>query len=192
MLYGSSPFLGDSKHETFANITAASFDFDDTEVEVSPEGRDFITRCLRKDIRKRITAKEALAHPWMSKVEHMDIDSALISSSFNSSPYDEDDLHSNDDEITFDVVLKTSSSNKVVDRPSSLGNSSSGTPTNGSTTPTSTTSVISSNGSSGGDGICNRSSGRSSSCDEHGEPKMILRSFKQHSNRQRWKVGLSI
>ncbi|XP_017493989.1 PREDICTED: death-associated protein kinase 2-like, partial [Rhagoletis zephyria] len=34
MLYGSSPFLGVDKHDTFANITAAAFDFgDDNDVD---------------------------------------------------------------------------------------------------------------------------------------------------------------
>ena len=195
MLYGSSPFLGVDKHDTFANITAAAFDFGDDNdegIKVSAEARDFILACLRKDIRKRMTAAQAMAHPWVVKEE---IDKPLIIPSKNSY-HDEEDC---DEDITFvQKVIGGDSDNyhhhhrHHHQRPSSLGNSSSGTPTNGSTTPTSTTSVGSSeescdnvnvlkcpeNGGSSGRG----STGQLDSTGDEHEHFFLI--------RQRWKVCL--
>lgn len=197
MLYGSSPFLGVDKHDTFANITAAAFDFGDDNdegIKVSAEARDFILACLRKDIRKRMTAAQAMAHPWVVKEEMVD-KPLIISSSKNASyHHDEEEEEDCDEDITFVQKVGDSGDNYHLhhrhhhhQRPSSLGNSSSGTPTNGSTTPTSTTSVGSSeescdnnvlkcpevNGGSSGRG----STGQLDSADDH---FFLI--------RQRWKV----
>ncbi|XP_071518371.1 death-associated protein kinase 1-like [Panulirus ornatus] len=66
LLSGSSPFLGNSQQETFNNVTAVDYTFD-TEYfcGTSDLAKDFISRLLVKDIRKRLTAEESLAHPWI-------------------------------------------------------------------------------------------------------------------------------
>ncbi|VDK50737.1 unnamed protein product [Anisakis simplex] len=70
LLSGLSPFLGDTDEETLANISAADWDFDDEEwQDVSPMAKDFISRLMVKDRRKRLTVAEALSHPWITKAQ---------------------------------------------------------------------------------------------------------------------------
>nr|XP_045016942.1 death-associated protein kinase 2 isoform X1 [Jaculus jaculus] len=71
LLSGASPFLGDTKQETLANITAVSYDFDEEFFSQTSElAKDFIRKLLIKETRKRLTIQEALRHPWiMSKGE---------------------------------------------------------------------------------------------------------------------------
>ncbi|ERE75737.1 death-associated protein kinase 2 [Cricetulus griseus] len=71
LLSGASPFLGDTKQETLANITAVSYDFDEEFFSQTSElAKDFIRKLLVKETRKRLTIQEALRHPWiMSKGE---------------------------------------------------------------------------------------------------------------------------
>ncbi|VDM33023.1 unnamed protein product [Hydatigera taeniaeformis] len=69
LLSGISPFAGDTQVETFQNILECSVTFDREEfLDVSSEARDFITRLLRKNPRKRDTASECLRHPWVATV----------------------------------------------------------------------------------------------------------------------------
>ncbi|KAM7537981.1 hypothetical protein Aperf_G00000078112 [Anoplocephala perfoliata] len=69
MLSGISPFAGDSQVETFQNILECSVTFDREEfADVSHEARDFISRLLRKNPRKRDSASECLRHPWVLPV----------------------------------------------------------------------------------------------------------------------------
>lgn len=49
-LSGASPFLGDTVQETYANVSSASYKFDNSYFEnVSDLAKDFITRLLQKD-----------------------------------------------------------------------------------------------------------------------------------------------
>ncbi|XP_070325245.1 death-associated protein kinase 2 isoform X1 [Odocoileus virginianus] len=67
LLSGASPFLGDTKQETLANITAVSYDFDEEFFSQTSElAKDFIRKLLVKETRKRLTIKEALSHPWIT------------------------------------------------------------------------------------------------------------------------------
>lgn len=51
-LSGASPFLGDSKQETFANITNIDYSFDDEYFGNTSElAKDFISRLFVKDVR---------------------------------------------------------------------------------------------------------------------------------------------
>jgi len=60
--------LGETEAETLANVTAASWDFDDeTFDEISNDAKEFITSMLSKNMRKRITVEESLAHKWLSQ-----------------------------------------------------------------------------------------------------------------------------
>ncbi|XP_036100379.1 death-associated protein kinase 2 isoform X2 [Molossus molossus] len=66
-LSGASPFLGDTKQETLANITAVSYDFDEEFFSQTSElAKDFIRKLLVKETRKRLTIQEALRHPWIT------------------------------------------------------------------------------------------------------------------------------
>ncbi|XP_048473206.1 death-associated protein kinase 2 [Rhincodon typus] len=66
LLSGASPFLGDTKQETLANISAMNYDFDEEFFSHTSElAKDFIKKLLVKDTRKRLSIKEALSHPWI-------------------------------------------------------------------------------------------------------------------------------
>uniref|UniRef100_T1JCX8 non-specific serine/threonine protein kinase n=1 Tax=Strigamia maritima TaxID=126957 RepID=T1JCX8_STRMM len=63
---GHSPFAGDTKQETFCNISRVNFDFpDDLFRDVSGLARDFMQKLLIKDPRQRMTARDCLTHPWL-------------------------------------------------------------------------------------------------------------------------------
>uniref|UniRef100_A0ACB8E584 Death-associated protein kinase 3 n=1 Tax=Sphaerodactylus townsendi TaxID=933632 RepID=A0ACB8E584_9SAUR len=66
LLSGASPFLGETKQETLANITAVNYDFDEEFFShTSDLAKDFIRKLLVKDTRKRLSIQEALTHPWI-------------------------------------------------------------------------------------------------------------------------------
>ncbi|XP_067829424.1 death-associated protein kinase 3 isoform X1 [Heptranchias perlo] len=66
LLSGASPFLGETKQETLANISAMNYDFDEEFFSHTSElAKDFIKKLLVKDTRKRLTIKDALSHPWI-------------------------------------------------------------------------------------------------------------------------------
>lgn len=70
LLSGASPFLGDTKQETLANITAVSYNFDEEFFSQTSElAKDFIRKLLVKETRKRLTIQEALRHPWITPVD---------------------------------------------------------------------------------------------------------------------------
>ncbi|XP_023789969.1 death-associated protein kinase 2 isoform X4 [Cyanistes caeruleus] len=76
LLSGASPFLGETKQETLANITAVNYDFDEEFFgNTSDLAKDFIQKLLVKDTRKRLTIQEALSHPWITP---MDKQQALV------------------------------------------------------------------------------------------------------------------
>ncbi|KAM6184877.1 myosin light chain kinase family member 4 [Rhynchocyon petersi] len=67
LLSGLSPFLGDNDAETLSNILACRWDLEDEEFhDVSEEAREFISKLLIKEKSWRISASEALKHPWLS------------------------------------------------------------------------------------------------------------------------------
>uniref|UniRef100_A0A673IVN6 non-specific serine/threonine protein kinase n=1 Tax=Sinocyclocheilus rhinocerous TaxID=307959 RepID=A0A673IVN6_9TELE len=66
LLSGASPFLGDSKQETLANISAVNFEFDEEFFGSTSElAKSFIRQLLVKDTRKRLKIQDALNHPWI-------------------------------------------------------------------------------------------------------------------------------
>uniref|UniRef100_A0A8C2YZU1 non-specific serine/threonine protein kinase n=1 Tax=Cyclopterus lumpus TaxID=8103 RepID=A0A8C2YZU1_CYCLU len=65
-LSGASPFLGDNKQETLANVSAVDYAFDEEFFSsTSALAKDFITRLLVKDPKKRMTIQDSLLHPWI-------------------------------------------------------------------------------------------------------------------------------
>ncbi|KAM8945803.1 myosin light chain kinase, smooth muscle-like [Pelodytes ibericus] len=66
LLSGDSPFQGSNDRETLQNITSACWDFDDeTDAVLSVPAKDFIRHLLQKNMRSRLTADQALDHPWL-------------------------------------------------------------------------------------------------------------------------------
>ncbi|XP_065768814.1 myosin light chain kinase family member 4 isoform X6 [Muntiacus reevesi] len=67
LLSGLSPFLGDDDAETLNNILACRWDLEEQEFQdISEEAREFISKLLIKEKSWRISASEALKHPWLS------------------------------------------------------------------------------------------------------------------------------
>ncbi|XP_028790807.1 CDPK-related kinase 3-like isoform X2 [Neltuma alba] len=66
LLCGSRPFWARSESGIFRSVLKANPNFDDSPwPSVSPEAKDFVKRLLNKDLRKRMTAAQALTHPWL-------------------------------------------------------------------------------------------------------------------------------
>uniref|UniRef100_A0A669C037 non-specific serine/threonine protein kinase n=1 Tax=Oreochromis niloticus TaxID=8128 RepID=A0A669C037_ORENI len=66
LLSGASPFLGDNKQETLANVSAVDYTFDEEFFSsTSMLAKDFIARLLVKDPKKRMTIQDSLQHPWI-------------------------------------------------------------------------------------------------------------------------------
>ncbi|KAG8125177.1 hypothetical protein E2320_020440, partial [Naja naja] len=52
LVSGLSPFMGDNDNETLANVTSATWDFDDEAFdEISDDAKDFINNLLKKDMK---------------------------------------------------------------------------------------------------------------------------------------------
>ena len=69
MLSGSLPFVGKDEHEIAKNVIYSKVDFEKKPIwkQISKEAKDFISKLLEKDLKKRIEMKEALEHPWFKK-----------------------------------------------------------------------------------------------------------------------------
>ncbi|KAJ7951364.1 CDPK-related kinase [Quillaja saponaria] len=66
LLCGSRPFWARTESGIFRAVLRADPNFDDLPwPSVSAEAKDFVKRLLNKDYRKRMTAVQALAHPWL-------------------------------------------------------------------------------------------------------------------------------
>ncbi|XP_072289487.1 death-associated protein kinase 1 [Eucyclogobius newberryi] len=66
LLSGASPFLGDNKQETLANVSAVDYTFEEEFFSnTSKLAKDFIARLLVKDPKKRMTIQDSFLHPWI-------------------------------------------------------------------------------------------------------------------------------
>lgn len=66
LLCGSRPFWARTESGIFRAVLRLDPNFDDLPwPSVSPEAKDFVKRLLNKDYRKRMTAVQALTHPWL-------------------------------------------------------------------------------------------------------------------------------
>lgn len=67
LLSGLNPFIAETNQQMIDNISNAEYSFDDEYFkEASVEALDFIDRLLTKDRKHRMTAAEALNHPWLT------------------------------------------------------------------------------------------------------------------------------
>jgi serine/threonine protein kinase len=61
-----STFWARTESGIFRAVLRADPNFDDAPwPSASPEAKDFVKRLLNKDLRKRMTAAQALTHPWL-------------------------------------------------------------------------------------------------------------------------------
>lgn len=68
LLSGLSPFMGNSDLETMTNVTKAIYDFDDESFDpISSDAKDFISKLLIKDPKRRLKPVDCLKHKWLAK-----------------------------------------------------------------------------------------------------------------------------
>ena len=66
LLCGYPPFYGDSDNQIFEHVRTGRFDFPSPDWDgISAAAKNFICSLLRKDPSSRLTAAEALKHPWI-------------------------------------------------------------------------------------------------------------------------------
>ncbi|XP_071932808.1 CDPK-related kinase 3-like isoform X3 [Coffea arabica] len=71
LLCGSRPFWARTESGIFRAVLRADPNFEDIPwPSVSKEAKDFVKRLLNKDYRKRMTAAQALTHPWLRSENH--------------------------------------------------------------------------------------------------------------------------
>lgn len=69
LLTGASPFLGEDKQETYSNVAACNYQFDENYFcNVSEVAKDFIRSLLIKNPKERGSADSCLMHPWILTV----------------------------------------------------------------------------------------------------------------------------
>ena len=73
MLTGLSPFHGNSKDETLALMSKGKYDREPLHKH-GPAVLDLVTRLLEYDPMKRLTAEQALKHPWVSETVLMTVE----------------------------------------------------------------------------------------------------------------------
>uniref|UniRef100_A0A8C8C423 calcium/calmodulin-dependent protein kinase n=1 Tax=Oncorhynchus tshawytscha TaxID=74940 RepID=A0A8C8C423_ONCTS len=71
LLVGYPPFWDEDQHKLYQQIKAGAYDFPSPEWDsVTPEAKNLINQMLTINPAKRITAQEALKHPWVSVSTH--------------------------------------------------------------------------------------------------------------------------
>ncbi|KAG6748257.1 hypothetical protein POTOM_048173 [Populus tomentosa] len=66
LICGSRPFWARTESGIFRAVLRSDPNFEDLPwPSVTPEAKDFVKRLLNKDYRKRMTAVQALTHPWL-------------------------------------------------------------------------------------------------------------------------------
>merc|ERR1712193_219864 len=66
MLSGVSPFFYEDEAQVLKSVQSAKYTFCDAFDEISSEAKDFIKKCLLRAPEMRMTAEDALKHPWLS------------------------------------------------------------------------------------------------------------------------------
>uniref|UniRef100_A0A668A9N4 Uncharacterized protein n=1 Tax=Myripristis murdjan TaxID=586833 RepID=A0A668A9N4_9TELE len=68
LLSGLNPFTAETNQQMIDNISNATYSYDDESFkQVSTEALDFTDRLITKDRKHRMSAAEALQHPWLTK-----------------------------------------------------------------------------------------------------------------------------
>lgn len=68
LLCGLNPFTAETNQQMIDNISSAAYSYDDESFkQVSVDSMDFTDRLITKERKHRMTAAEALAHPWLTK-----------------------------------------------------------------------------------------------------------------------------
>ena len=66
MLSGKPPFAGKSDEAIIERVKEGAYSLADKEwTNVTSEAKDFIKALMQKDVRLRLSATEAISHPWI-------------------------------------------------------------------------------------------------------------------------------
>ncbi|CAB3410208.1 unnamed protein product [Caenorhabditis bovis] len=88
LLSGYSPFLGDNLGETYCNVEKGVWEFTEEFDTVSDEAKDFISKLLVYDQRKRMLPHECLQHPWIAKHRQKAACNAILEKPLNAPTLD--------------------------------------------------------------------------------------------------------
>mmetsp|Transcript_60962 Transcript_60962/g.140924 ORF Transcript_60962/g.140924 Transcript_60962/m.140924 type:complete len:592 (-) Transcript_60962:141-1916(-) len=81
LLCGYPPFFAPSKHAILGRIHRTEFSFDPPFwSKISEEAKSFVQSCLRENYLERMTADEALQHPWIESLADTSPSGAMFSS----------------------------------------------------------------------------------------------------------------
>jgi len=68
LLAGYPPFSGDDDQEIIANVQTGKYSLDPAYWRgISEEAKDLVRKMMEVDVKKRLTASQALQHPWFTK-----------------------------------------------------------------------------------------------------------------------------
>ena len=86
MISGSPPIKGVDDDEILAKVKKGTWSFPQNEIwdEVSVEAKDLISKLMEKDPNQRISATEALKHPWILKQVHKPFDKTLANNAIDN------------------------------------------------------------------------------------------------------------
>jgi len=69
LLCGFPPFYNETLHKLFEEIMQAQYDFpEEYWAHISDEAKDFVSKLLVANPMKRMTASQALKHPWLANI----------------------------------------------------------------------------------------------------------------------------
>lgn len=79
MLSGRPPFSGNSNKEVLSKVLYGNYDFKQPQwLVVSSEAKDLVKKLLERSIDKRLSAEQALNHPWIKQQRTKDNDKVII------------------------------------------------------------------------------------------------------------------
>ncbi|XP_065181486.1 calcium/calmodulin-dependent protein kinase type II delta chain-like [Sycon ciliatum] len=72
LLVGYPPFWDEDQHRLYAQIRAGTVEFPSPEWDsVTDDAKDLISKMIKVDMNERLTADQALKHPWICQKEHV-------------------------------------------------------------------------------------------------------------------------
>lgn len=85
LISGEPPFDGDSRNQLFKAIKSGKYEYSNKIwTLVSEDCKDFISKCLIVDPKKRKTAEQLLKHVWITKTPSIEIDKDVIKESLSN------------------------------------------------------------------------------------------------------------
>lgn len=81
MLCGMPPFWSDNEERLFQMIKTCDYDFGKAWNGISREATDFVSKLLEPNLKRRLSAEDALGHKWLAKhVIRTDLDAKVVKS----------------------------------------------------------------------------------------------------------------